>query len=101
LIIEAAVLSIRSGAEMEFETAFPKAIAVLARSKGYLAHELRRSIETPSRYMLQVKWETLEDHTIGFRQSPAFAEWRTYISPYFESPPAVEHFKSIARSRRS
>jgi heme-degrading monooxygenase HmoA len=52
-------------------------------------------METPNRYALIVHWQTLEDHTVGFRGSPAFTQWRGHIGPYLESPPVVEHFQSI------
>jgi heme-degrading monooxygenase HmoA len=96
MIVEIAQISIRPGSEAEFEAVFPQAIAVLARSKGYWTHELRRSIENPNRYLLKVEWRTLEDHTVGFRGSPAFAQWRALIGPFFESPPVVEHFQPVA-----
>ena len=89
---------VTKGSEADFEAAFPKAIAVLARSKGYWTHELRRSIENPSRYLLKVDWRTLEDHTVGFRGSPAFAQWRALIGPFFDSPPVVEQFELAAGS---
>ena len=95
MIIEIAQLTIRPGSERQFEAAFLTAIKVLGGSKGYLTHELQRSVETPNRYALIVRWQTLEDHTVGFRQSPAFTEWRGHIGPFFESPPVVEHFQSV------
>lgn len=95
MIVELAMLTIRPGTEGQFEAIFPQAARVLAASHGYRTHELRRSIETPNRYALRIEWATLEDHTVGFRNSPAFAEWRSYIGPYFESPPVVEHFRSL------
>ena len=95
MIVELAQLTITSGREAEFEAVFPTAIAVLAGAKGYLAHELRRSVETPSRYALRVEWETLEDHTIGFRGSPAYTQWRGHVGPFFGQPPVVEHFQPV------
>jgi heme-degrading monooxygenase HmoA len=95
MIMEFAQLTIRPGTEPQFEAVFPAAIRVLGRSAGYVSHELRRSIETPNRYSLIVHWQTLEDHTVGFRGSPAFAEWRAHIGPYLDTPPIVEHFKSV------
>jgi heme-degrading monooxygenase HmoA len=95
MIIEIAQLTIRPGSERQFEAVFPAAIEVLGGSKGYLSHDLRRSMETPNRYALIVQWQTLEDHTVGFRGSPAFTQWRGYIGPYLESAPVVEHFRSI------
>jgi heme-degrading monooxygenase HmoA len=99
MIVEFALLTIQPGREAEFEAIFPAASAVLAGSKGYLAHELRRSIETPNRYALRVEWATLEDHTVGFRGSPAFTQWRGYVGPFFENPPVVEHFQEISGSQ--
>jgi heme-degrading monooxygenase HmoA len=96
MIIEIAQLTIRPGSERQFEAVFPAAIKVLGGSRGYLSHELRRSVETPNRYALIVHWQTLEDHTVGFRGSPAFTEWRGHIGPFLESPPVVEHFQSVS-----
>jgi heme-degrading monooxygenase HmoA len=96
MIIEFAQLTIRPGSEREFEAVFLTAIKVLGGSPGYLSHELRRSVENPNRYALIVQWQTLEDHTVGFRGSPAFTQWRALVGPYFESPPAVEHFAAVA-----
>lgn len=96
MIVELAQLTITAGREAEFEAVFPKAIAVLAASRGYLSHELRRSVETPNRYILRIEWATLEDHTVGFRGSPKFAEWRALIGPFFGAAPVVEHFQPVA-----
>jgi heme-degrading monooxygenase HmoA len=54
-------------------------------------------VENPERYVLMIYWETLEDHTVGFRESAAFAEWRAIVGPYFAAPPQVEHFELVAR----
>lgn len=96
MILELALIAIRPGSEAEFEQVFPTAEKVLAASPGCLSHELRRSIETPNRFALLVQWRTLEDHTEGFRGSPAFARWRGLIGPFFNSLPVVEHFAPVA-----
>ncbi len=93
MITELAIISIRPGSDKEFEAAFAEAEKVLASSGGYQSHTLRRSIEMPHRYALTVQWRTLEDHTVGFRGSPAFTQWRALIGPYFAEPPVVEHFQ--------
>ena len=98
MIIEFAQLTIRPGSEQQFEDVFPAAIAVLGGSKGYVSHELRRSVETPNRYALIIHWQTLEDHTVGFRGSPAFTAWRGHIGPFIASPPVGEHFASPAHA---
>jgi heme-degrading monooxygenase HmoA len=95
MIVELAQLTIAAGREAEFEAAFRTAISAAAGSHGYLAHELRRSIESPSRYMLRIEWATLEDHTVGFRGSPAFAQWRAQVGRFFAAPPVVEHFAPV------
>lgn len=95
MIVEHAQFTISAGREAEFEAAFASAIAIIAASTGYLGHELRRCIESPQRYLLLVRWRSLEDHTAGFRGSPAFAEWRAQIGGFFASPPFVEHFRSV------
>ena len=97
MIVELAMLTIRPGSEAQFEAVFPTAARVLAASRGYLTHELRRSVETPNRYALRIEWATLEDHTVGFRGSPAFSEWRSLIGPFFESLPVVEHLRTLVR----
>lgn len=96
MIVELAQLTIIAGRESEFESVFRTAISAPAGCRGYLAHELRRSIESPDRYVLRIEWETLEDHTVGFRGSPAFARWRAQVGPFFAVPPVVEHFAPVA-----
>ena len=93
MILEVAQLSIRPATEAGFERIFPEAIRLLGASPGYLSHELHRSIESPSRYALMVRWRTLEDHTVGFRGSAAFGEWRAQLAPFLAAPPVVEHFR--------
>ena len=95
MILEVAMLTVSSGQESDFEDAMTKAAPVIAGSPGYLSHELQRCLETPQRYVLLVRWQTLEAHTVGFRQSAAFAEWRQIIGPYFAAPPVVEHYERV------
>ena len=95
MIVESALISIRPGSEPDFEAAYAAAVGFLTASGGYIAHELRRSIEAPNRYLLTVQWRMLEDHTLGFRGSPAFTSWRALLGPFFAEPPAVEHFRDL------
>ena len=96
MITEIAVFTINVGQEEQFETAFPSAAAVLARADGYISHELHRSIETPNRFTLLVRWVSVEHHTEGFRECPLFAEWRRPIGGFFASAPHVEHAIQVA-----
>jgi heme-degrading monooxygenase HmoA len=93
MILELAMITVRPSTESEFERVFPTAVRLISASPGYVSHELRRSIETPNRYALTIRWRTLEDHTLGFRGSPAFSEWRTQLAPFLAGPPVVEHFQ--------
>ena len=93
MILELAMITVRPATEADFERVFPNAVRSITASPGYVSHELRRSIETPNRYALMVRWRTLEDHTVGFRGSPAFGEWRAQLGPFLHGPPVVEHFQ--------
>ena len=99
MILEVALLQIKPGEGQKFERAFPQAEKVLVQARGHLSHELRRCIETRDRYLLLVRWETLEAHTAGFRGSPLFQQWRALIGPFFDGTPAVEHYESVSASR--
>lgn len=71
---------------------------VLSKAKGYRSHRVLACIESPGRYVLSVDWDSVHDHVIGFRESAAFAEWRSLIGPFFAAPPIVEHFTAIAQT---
>jgi heme-degrading monooxygenase HmoA len=93
MILEIADIRIHPGQQVEFEKAARHGLeTVLSKAKGFQKYELRRSAESPERYVLLIHWDTLEDHTVGFRDSPAYAQWRTIVGPFFAQPPFVEHF---------
>lgn len=100
MILELAVLKIKPGEGRRFEQAFPEAEKILVQARGHLSHELRRCIETPDRYLLLVRWQTLADHTEGFRGSPLFQRWRAVIGPFFDGAPAVEHYEETPSGSR-
>lgn len=91
MILEIAQIAVKAGMEAEFEAGVAEAKPLFAGAKGCRSMAVRRSIETPARYWLFVEWETLENHTVDFRGSEAFAQWRALVSPCFEAPPIVEH----------
>jgi heme-degrading monooxygenase HmoA len=98
MITEIAQIDVKPGTEKDFEAAVAKARAAFGRSKGFHGFELHRSIEKPQRYRLMVKWETLENHTVDFRGSENFAQWRGLVGQYFASPPEVEHTRKVLTS---
>lgn len=92
MILEAAVLDVRPGEAEAFEAAFEEAKAIIAASPGFVALRLLRCVETEPRYLLLVEWASLEAHTVGFRQSETFAEWRRLLHHFYEPFPTVEHY---------
>lgn len=101
MILEAAVLNVRPGEEDAFEQAFRAASPLIASTPGCLSHQLQRCLETKGRYLLLVQWETLEAHTIGFRQSAAYQQWKQQLHHFYDPFPIVEHYESVLEFARA
>lgn len=95
MILEAAMLHVKHGLESDFEAAFKKASSIISSSNGYLSHELHKCIEVPGKYLLLVRWETLESHTIGFRGSSEYQDWKKLLHHFYKPFPTVEHFEQV------
>lgn len=95
MILEVAVLDVRPGSEDAFEAAFREARPLIAAADGYLGLNLRRCVERPSRYVLLVRWRTLEDHTEGFRGSPDYLRWKELLHHFYDPFPTVEHYRPV------
>ena len=91
MILEIARITVKPGMEAEFEDGVRKAVAIFSGAKGCRAMNLRRSVETPSQYLLFVQWETIENHTEDFRGSDSFAQWRGLIGHCMDGETQVEH----------
>ncbi len=99
MILEIADIRIQPGRQAEFDEAIQRGLTtVIARAQGFQGFKVNKGVESPERYVLQIFWATLEDHTVGFRESPLFAEWRAIVGPFFAQPPVVEHFTLLAKS---
>ena len=99
MILELADIRIQPGQQAAFEEAVQRGVAsVIARAKGFHGFKVNKGVENPERYVLTIFWETLENHTVDFRQGPLFAEWRAIVGPFFAAPPQVEHFTLVAKS---
>jgi len=99
MILELADIRIHPGQQGAFEVAIQRGVnEVISKAKGFQGYKVNKGIESPERYVLQIFWETLENHTIDFRQSAAFADWRAIVGPFFAGPPTVEHFELLAKS---
>ncbi len=89
------MLHVKPGLESDFEAAFKKASKIISSMDGYLSHELHRCIEVQDKYLLLVRWESLESHTVGFRSSAEYQEWKKLLHHFYEPFPTVEHFEEI------
>ena len=99
MILEIADIHIKTGQQPDFEKAVGLALnTIFVKAKGFRGHQFRHSIESAERYVLLLSWETLEDHTVAFRGSALFSEWRSLVSEYFAKPPYVEHFELVGAS---
>ncbi len=99
MILELADIRIHAGQQAAFDEAIQRGLqSVIRQAKGFRGFKVNKGIEHPERYVLMIFWDTLEDHTVHFRQSPAFAEWRAIVGPFFAAPPVVEHFELLAKS---
>lgn len=100
MILELADFRIQPGKQADFDIAIQRGIdQVISKAKGFNGYKINRGIESPERYILMIFWETLENHTVDFRESPAFQEWRSIVGSYFASPPVVEHFNLLNKSQ--
>ena len=99
MILELADIRIQPGQQAAFDEAIKRGVeTVISKAKGFQGYKVNKGIESPERYILQILWATLENHTVDFRQSAAFADWRAIVGPFFAAPPAVEHFNLLAKS---
>jgi heme-degrading monooxygenase HmoA len=95
MILEVAMLDVKPGETAEFEAAFKKAQNIISSMKGYASHQLQKCLENPNRYILLVNWQTLKDHTIGFRESDEYQEWRAMLHHFYDPFPTVEHYETV------
>lgn len=99
MILELADIRIQPGQNAAFEEAIQRGLReVISKATGFQGFSVNQGVESAERYVLQIQWATLKDHTVGFRQSEAFNQWRAIVGPFFAAPPVVEHFNLVATS---
>ena len=98
MILEVANIRIHPGQQAAFDDAIVRGLKIVAEAKGFRGYKVNKGVESPERYLLMIFWETLNDHRIGFRESPLFVQWRSIVGPFFAAPPAVEHFTLVSKS---
>jgi heme-degrading monooxygenase HmoA len=100
MILELAILNVRSGEGALFEEAFGEAKSIISAAPGFDHLELRRCVEDADQYVLLVGWDRLEDHTEGFRKSEAFERWRALLHHFYDPFPVVEHYEPLVEVAR-
>ena len=95
MILEVAVLDVIPNQEEDFESAFVQASGIIASMPGYISHQLQRCVEKQNRYVLLVQWKMLEDHTVGFRGSKEYQEWKKLLHHFYDPFPTVEHYELV------
>ena len=99
MILELANIRIAPGKQAEFDAAIQRGVETVAsKAQGFRGYKVNRSVESPERYLLMIYWDTLENHTVDFREGPLFPQWRAIVGPFFAAPPAVEHFTLLVKS---
>jgi heme-degrading monooxygenase HmoA len=99
MILEVADFRTAQGQEAAFADALQRGLdSVLRHARGFRSARVQRSVESPQRFLLMIEWDTLEDHTVGFRGGELFAQWRAIVGPFFAQPPQVEHFEIAVES---
>ena len=99
MILEHCDIEINPSKSTEFEEAILRGVStVISKAKGFRGFKVSHSIESPARYLLLIYWDTLENHTMDFRGSDAFADWRAIVGPFFAKPPFVEHMTLVGKS---
>ena len=98
-MLEVAILNVVPGKEAEFEIAFRTASVIISNMEGYISHQLQHCVENKNRYILLVNWKSLEDHTVGFRTSPQYQEWKKLLHHFYNPFPVVEHYELVLEQK--
>ena len=95
MVLEVGIISVKPGEEDDFAAAYRTVREVLAGTPGCRSVRMTHGIESPSRFVLLVEWDSVEAHEQNFRATDRFATWRAAIGPHFAEPPHVEHFVDV------
>jgi quinol monooxygenase YgiN len=96
MVLEVGLIDIQDGREDEFTAAYAKAHPILAATPGCRSIRMTRGVETSTRFVLLVEWDSVDAHLDNFRATDRFTRWRQLIGPYFDGAPRVEHFTDVS-----
>ena len=99
MILEVAILNVKPGKTAAFEDAFQQAQSIISSMAGYAGHQLQKCMEKDNRYLLLVRWQTLENHTQGFRESDEYQQWKRLLHHFYDPFPVVEHYQLVTGSK--
>lgn len=99
MVLEVAILNVKPGESVAFEQAFLQAQSIISSMHGYVSHQLQKCLEQENRYILLVTWQTLEDHTQGFRKSAEYQQWKALLHHFYDPFPVVEHYQLVAGTK--
>jgi heme-degrading monooxygenase HmoA len=95
MVLEVALIDVTPGTEDAFVTAYQSVVHLVAGTPGCRTVRMTRGVETPTRFVLLIEWDSVEAHELNFRQTERFTQWRAAIGPHFAGPPHVEHFLDV------
>jgi heme-degrading monooxygenase HmoA len=98
MVLEVAILYIKAGLEKQFEADFKIAGQYISSIDGYIRHTLQKCVEVDHKYILLVEWQTIDAHTIGFREAAVYKEWKALLHNYYDPFPIVEHYLEVPLS---
>jgi heme-degrading monooxygenase HmoA len=100
MVLEVALIDVFPGREDAFAASYRLGYPILAGTPGCRSVRMTRGIESPSRFVLLVEWDSVEAHEQNFRNTERFPQWRRYIGGHFAAPPRVEHFIDVEPGER-
>lgn len=92
MIIEHALLQVKTGQSDQFVAAMNKAKPLIAVQPGFQSIAVRPAGDRPDQFLLLVKWDNIESHRDGFRKSPEYQEWRALLHDFYDPMPTVSYF---------
>jgi heme-degrading monooxygenase HmoA len=95
MVLEVALIDVSPGQEDAFAASYRLGHPILAGTPGCRSVRMTRGIESPSRFVLLVEWDSVEAHNENFRGTERFEQWRGHLGPFFAQPPLVEHFTDV------
>jgi heme-degrading monooxygenase HmoA len=95
MVLEVALIDVQDGRTDEFAAAYAEAYPIVATTPGCRSVRMTRGVETPTRFVLLIEWDSVDAHLDNFRATDRFARWRALIGPYFDGAPRVEHFLDV------